>query len=79
MHKYKETEYARITNNLTSNKSKKRTPYDLESHRRRLCNGEALFETIDILGDNEILQALKASQSDFKSGRIYTHDETWKE
>jgi antitoxin YefM len=40
---------------------------------------EALFETIDILGDNEILQALKASQSDFKSGRIYTHDETWKE
>jgi len=40
---------------------------------------EALFETIDILGDNEILQALKASQNDFKSGRIYTHDEVWKE
>jgi antitoxin YefM len=40
---------------------------------------EALFETIDILGDNGILQALKASQDDFKSGRICTHDEAWKE
>jgi hypothetical protein len=39
----------------------------------------ALFETIDILGDNGILQALKASQDDFKSGRICTHDEAWKE
>jgi prevent-host-death family protein len=40
---------------------------------------EALLETIDILGDNKILQALKASDKDFKSGRIYTHDEVWKD
>ena len=40
---------------------------------------EALFETIDILGDNETLRALKASQEDFKSGRVYSHDEVWKD
>jgi len=40
---------------------------------------EALFETIDILADSKTLQALKASQEDFRSGRIYTHDEVWKD
>lgn len=40
---------------------------------------EALFETIDILGDSEILQALTASQKDFNSGKVYTHDEVWKD
>ncbi len=40
---------------------------------------EALLETIEILGDKKILQALKASQKDFKSGRVYTHDEVWKD
>ena len=40
---------------------------------------EALFETIDILGDSEALQSLKASQEDFKSGRVYSHDEVWKD
>jgi len=40
---------------------------------------EALFETIDILGDSKILQALKASQEDFESGRVHTHDEVWKD
>jgi prevent-host-death family protein len=40
---------------------------------------DALLETIEILGDNKILQALKASQKDFKSGRVYTHDEVWKD
>lgn len=40
---------------------------------------EALLETIEILGDNEILQALKASHKDFKSGKAYTHDEVWKD
>jgi prevent-host-death family protein len=39
----------------------------------------ALLETIEILGDNKVLQALKTSQKDFKSGRIYTHDEAWKD
>jgi antitoxin YefM len=40
---------------------------------------EALLETIEILGDNKILQTLRASQKDFKSGRVYTHDEVWKD
>ena len=40
---------------------------------------DALLETIEILGDNKILQALKASQKDFESGRVYTHDEVWKD
>ena len=40
---------------------------------------QALLETIEILGDNKILQALKASDKDFKSGRAYTHDEVWKD
>ena len=40
---------------------------------------QALLETIEILGDNKILQALKASHKDFKSGRVYTHDEVWKD
>jgi len=40
---------------------------------------EALLETIEILGDNMILQTLRTSQKDFKSGRVYTHDEVWKD
>jgi len=40
---------------------------------------EALLETIEILGDNKILQALQTSRKDFKSGRVYTHDEVWKD
>ena len=40
---------------------------------------EALLETIEILGDYKILQTLKASQKNFKSGRVYTHDEVWKD
>jgi antitoxin YefM len=40
---------------------------------------EALFETIDILGDSEVLEVLKTSQEDFKSGRVCTHDEVWKD
>ena len=40
---------------------------------------EALLETIEILGDNKILQALKVSQKDFESGRVYTHDEVWRD
>jgi prevent-host-death family protein len=40
---------------------------------------EALLETIEILGDNKTLQALRASQKDFNSGRAYTHDEVWKD
>ena len=40
---------------------------------------KALLETIEILGDNKILQTLRASQKDFKSGKVYTHDEVWKD
>jgi len=40
---------------------------------------EALLETIEILADNKILQALKASHKDFKSGRVCIHDEVWKD
>ena len=40
---------------------------------------QALLESIEILGDNKILQALKASHKDFRSGRVYTHDEVWKD
>jgi len=40
---------------------------------------EALLETIEILGDSKIVQELKNSQKDFKSGRIYTHAEVWEE
>jgi prevent-host-death family protein len=40
---------------------------------------EALLETIEILGDNKTLQALRASQKDFQSGKVYTHDEVWKD
>ena len=40
---------------------------------------EALLETIEILGDNQTLNALKASHKDFKSGRVHTHAEVWKD
>ena len=40
---------------------------------------EALLETIEILGDNKILKALKASHKDFKSGKVFTHKEVWQD
>lgn len=40
---------------------------------------EALLDTIEILGDNRAVQALKASYEDFRSGRVHTHDEVWKD
>lgn len=40
---------------------------------------EALLETIEILGDKEILQSLEESKKDFASGRVFDHDEVWKE
>jgi antitoxin YefM len=40
---------------------------------------EALLETIEILGDNKILEALKASHNDFKNGRVYSHAEVWED
>ena len=40
---------------------------------------ESLLETIEILSDKKILRALKASQKDFKSGKVYTHKEVWQD
>ena len=38
---------------------------------------EALLETIEILGNPEVVKALAASSKDFKSGRIYSHKDVW--
>ena len=40
---------------------------------------ESLLETIEILSDKKILRTLKASQKDFKSGKVYTHKEVWQD
>jgi len=38
---------------------------------------EALLETIEILGNPEIVKALATSSKDFKSGRTYSHKDVW--
>jgi antitoxin YefM len=38
---------------------------------------ESLLETIEILGDKEIMRALEASTRDFKSGKVFTDDAVW--
>ena len=38
---------------------------------------ETLLETIEILSDKEIVKKLESSAKDFKSGRVYSHDEVW--
>ena len=40
---------------------------------------ESLLETIEILSDKNILRALKASQKDFESGKVYTQKEVWQD
>jgi prevent-host-death family protein len=40
---------------------------------------EALQETIEILGDKKILTALKRSQKDFRTGKVWDHEEVWKD
>ena len=40
---------------------------------------ESLLETIEILSDKKVLRSLKSSQKDFKSGRVFSHDEVWKD
>jgi prevent-host-death family protein len=39
-----------------------------------LSRYEAMQETIEILGDKEIIRALKTSQKDFQSGKIVAHE-----
>ena len=38
-----------------------------------LTRYDALMETLDILGDNEILKSLEKSKEDFKAGRVFSH------
>jgi prevent-host-death family protein len=42
-----------------------------------LSRYEAMQETIEILGDNEIVRALKASQKDFRAGKTVPHEKAW--
>jgi len=44
-----------------------------------LSRYEGLLETIEILSDRRIVTALKASQKDFKAGRVLDHETVWKE
>ena len=38
---------------------------------------EALFETIEILADRQVMAALEASAKDFKEGRVVSEKEVW--
>ena len=38
---------------------------------------EGLLETIEILADPKITKALKASERDFRAGKVYTHEDAW--
>jgi prevent-host-death family protein len=44
-----------------------------------LSRYEALLETIEILGDQEILRSLRKSMRDFKAGRVIDHDKAWED
>jgi len=38
---------------------------------------EALLETIEILSDKEVLDALRSSAQDFKTGNVYSDEVIW--
>ena len=42
-----------------------------------LSRYEAMQETIKILGNKEIVRVLKASQKDFKAGRLVSRQKAW--
>jgi prevent-host-death family protein len=42
-----------------------------------LSRYEAMQETIEILGNKEIVRALRASQKDFRSGKTVPHEKAW--
>ena len=44
-----------------------------------LSRYEGLMETIEILSNRKIVNVLKSSQKDFKSGRVLDHESAWKE
>jgi len=37
----------------------------------------SLMETIEILADPKIIEALAASKRDFKRGRVFSHNQVW--
>ena len=38
---------------------------------------EGLLETIEILADPKTMKALKASEKDFRTGKVHTHKDAW--
>ena len=38
---------------------------------------EALLETIEILADKEVLDVLRSSAQDFKTGNVYSDETVW--
>ena len=40
---------------------------------------EALLETIEILSDREILEALVDSAANYAAGKVFSHKEVWSE
>jgi antitoxin YefM len=40
---------------------------------------EGLLETIEVLGNKEVVKALAASARDFKAGRVHDHADVWAE
>jgi len=40
---------------------------------------DALMETIEILADSKTMQALRKSQKDFESSRVYSDQEVWQD
>jgi antitoxin YefM len=38
---------------------------------------EGLLETIEVLGNREVVKAMAASAKDFKAGRVHDHDDVW--
>ncbi|MCF8130934.1 MAG: type II toxin-antitoxin system Phd/YefM family antitoxin [Deltaproteobacteria bacterium] len=44
-----------------------------------LARYDSLMETIEILSDKEVLSALKKSKEDFKTGRVFSHEDVWEE
>lgn len=44
-----------------------------------LARYDSLMETIEVLSDEEVLRSLKKSKEDFKTGRIFSHEDVWEE
>lgn len=40
---------------------------------------EGLLETLEILSDKKLMSRLKKAEDDFRRGRVYTHEQVFKE